>query len=376
MDFSALDRYLEHLITDCKLPYLDLAIDQDGKRIYRRGVGHTDAEGKKPVRGDELTWIFSASKVITCIAAVRLIGEGKLSISDPVSKYLPAFAHLNVQSRDGSIHPAENVMTIEHLFSMTGGLEYNLNTPAIRAGREQGLGTLALVSEMAKDPLRFEPGTDYRYSLCHDVLAAVIEVITGMKFSDYLQTVFFDPLGLKNIGFHPTEEQLSRFAALFEYHAGTQTCKSVPLNNQFMLTSDYDSGGAGLFSTVDDYMAIISAVACGGVAPNGYRVIDEKCIPLMQENHLPPRALDHFVSTRNYGYGWGLCGRVHINPAMSWSLSPKGEFGWDGAASAFSMIDPQNRISLYLATHVFAGPYLYQTVHPEIRNMVYRILAK
>ena len=201
-------------------------------------------------------------------------------------------------------------------------------------------------------------------------------MVTGTKFSDYLKKIFFDPLGLKNIGFHPTQEQLSRFATLFEYHAGTQTCKPLPLENQFMLTPDYDSGGAGLFSSVDDYMAIISAVACGGTAPNGYRILDEACIPLMQENHLPPRALDHFVTTLLYGYGFGLCCRVHINPAMGWSLSPKGEFGWDGAASAFSMIDPQNRIALYLGTHVFAGPYLYQEVHPTIRNMVYRILAK
>ena len=376
MNFTALDRYLEHLITDCKLPYLDLAVNLDGKQIYRRGVGHTDAEGKRPVRGDELTWIFSASKVITCIAAVRLLNEGKFSLSDPVSKYLPGFAHLTVKNPDGTTRPAVNVMTIEHLFTMTGGLDYYLTTPAIRSGCERGLGTVAFANEFAKDPLRFEPGTDYRYSLCHDVLAAVIEVVTGMKFSNYLKTVFFDPLGLKNIGFHPTDEQLSRFASLFEYHAGTQTCKVVPLANQFMLTPDYDSGGAGLFSTVDDYMAIISAVACGGTAPNGYRLLDEKCIPLMQENHLPPRALDHFVTTLLYGYGFGLCGRVHINPAMGWSLSPKGEFGWDGAASAFSMIDPQNRIALYLGTHVFAGPYLYQTVHPEIRNMIYRILAK
>lgn len=376
MNFSELDRYLDHQTADCKLPYIDLSVSLDGKEVYRHGAGHPDAEGKKPVCGDELTWIYSASKVITCIAAVRLLAEGKFSLSDPVSNYLPAFAHLTVRERDGSVRPAKTVMTIEHLFGMTGGMDYDLNAPAIREGCERGLGTIALVSEMAKVPLRFDPGTDYRYSLCHDVLAAVIEVVTGMKFSEYLRTVFFDPLGLQNIGFRPTEAQKARFASLFEYRAGTQICTPREPANQFMLTPDYDSGGAGLFSTVDDYMAIISAVACGGVAPNGYRLIDEECIPMMQKNILPPRALDHFVTTRLFGYGWGLCGRVHINPAMSGSISPVGEFGWDGAASAFSMIDPQNHIALYLSTQVFAGPYLYHIVHPEIRNLVYRALAK
>ena len=375
MNFSDLDRYLDHQVTDCKIPYLDLAVSLDGKQIYRHGTGHPDAEGKNPVRGDELTWIFSASKVITCFAAVRLIGEGKLSLDDPVSKYLPAFAHLTVRNPDGTTRPAENTMTVEHLFCMTGGMDYDLKAPAILAGVEQGMGTVALVSEMAKKPLLFEPGTDYRYSLCHDVLAAVVEVITGMKFSEYLKTVFFDPLGLKDIGFRPTAEQQARFASLFEYRAGTQTGNPIPLKNQFALSPDYDSGGAGLFSSVDDYMAIISAVACGGVAPNGYRLLKEEWIPMMQENRLPPRALDHFINYRHYGYGWGLCGRVHMNPAMSWSLSPKGEFGWDGAASAFSMVDPKNRIALYLGTQIFGGPYLYQTIHPDVRNMVYRILG-
>ena len=375
MNFSALDRYLDHLIADCGIPFLDVAVHQDGKPIYRRGVGHPDVEGKRTVRGNETIWLFSCTKMATCFAALRLIAEGKLSLSDPVSRYLPSFAHLTVRRPDGSVTPAENVMTVEHLFTMTGGLGYDLATPAIRQALEDGAqSTVEVVSAFAKDPLWFEPGTDYRYSLCHDVLAAIVEIVSGMRFSEYLRKYFFDPLGMSDTGFVPNDEQTARFANYFFYHAGTRSWSEYPCKNRFILAPGYESGGAGLFSTVDDYIKLLSAVACGGVTPEGERLLPAECIPMMQENRLPPRALDHFVTTRLYGYGWGLCGRVHSFPEVGCSRSPKGEFGWDGAAASFGMVDPENRLALMLGTQLTGGNFLYHVVHPEVRNLVYDAL--
>lgn len=370
MNFEKLDAYMQK-IPIFGIPACELAITQDGKTIYRKEVGYSDTELTKPVTKRDIYWIFSATKVITCIAAMRLVEEGRLKLDDPVSKYIPEFAHITVKRKDGSITPAKNTMTVLHLFTMTGGLSYNLKTPEILAATTPTASTLDLVQAMAKTPLSFEPGTHYQYSLCHDVLAAVVELVSGMRFSDYLDTTIFKPLGITDMGFRPNAEQLSRFSAMYDYHDGTATATPRELVNAYAFSPNYDSGGAGLFATVDDYIKVISVIACGGQTADGYSILKPETISMMQENRLCDDALNDFVNRRLFGYGWGLCGRVHTNPLMSDSLSPIGEFGWDGAAAAFVMIDPANRLALYLGTHVKNCTYMYYKIHPTIRNLLY-----
>ena len=319
----------------------------------------------------DIYWIFSATKVITCIAAMRLVEEGRLNLDDPVSKYIPEFANVTVKQKDGTVVPANNTMTVLHLFTMTGGMSYNLKAKEILAATTPTVSTLELVRAMAKTPLSFEPGTHYQYSLCHDVFAAVVEVVSGMRFSDYLDTLMFKPLGITDMGFRPNTEQFSRFSASYNYHDGTATATPRELKNAYAFSPNYDSGGAGLFATVDEYMKIISTIACGGTTTDGYSLLKPETIAMMQENRLCDDALNDFVNRRHYGYGWGLCGRVHLNSSMSDSLSPVGEFGWDGAAAAFVMIDTANRIALYLGTHVHSCTYMYYKIHPTVRNLLY-----
>ena len=216
MNTDKLDRFLDEM-PQRGIPGCDLSVSRDGHEVYRRAVGFSDAEMKRPVDKSTLWWIFSASKVLTCVAAMRLVEEGRLKLTDRVSDYLPSFAELTIRQKDGTLVPATEPMRILHLFTMTGGMDYDLNVPAIAEARAlPGANTLSICSAMAKIPLRFEPGTHYRYSLCHDVLAAVTEVVTGMKFSDYMNETIFAPLGMKDTGFHPTEAQLTRFAQAFD----------------------------------------------------------------------------------------------------------------------------------------------------------------
>ena len=373
MDFSKLDSYMDKMPL-CGIPACELSVSKDGEFIYRKGVGFSDSEGTKPVSCHDLYWIFSATKVITCIAAMRLVESGELSLSAPVSKYIPEFANMKVLQKDGTLTDAQNIMTVEHLFTMCGGMTYEVSDPIIKEAAAKTPATLDIVRSMAKMPLVFEPGTKYKYSLCHDVLAAIIEVITGMKYSEYLQKYIFTPLGITDMGFRPTDEQKSRFSAQYIYENGTGKARVIPTHNKFILSPEYDSGGAGLFSSVDEYMKIISVIACGGTTSDGYTILKPETIRMMGENRLSADCLNNFVSTRFYGYGWGLCGRAHFDPVRSASLSPVGEFGWDGAAAAFVMIDPTNRISLYFGTHVFGSHYAYHMIHPTIRNMVYEAL--
>ncbi len=354
-------------------PSAQIAVTVDGKKVYSRTVGYADAEKTRPASPDDLYWVFSCSKVVACTAAMRLVEEGKIALYDRVDKYIPSFApeNMSVMQRDGSLRPAEVPIRLIHLFTMTGGMDYNFNAPNVmEARRAPGADTVSVVSAMAKTPLLFDPGTRYRYSLCHDVLAAVVEVCSGMRFSEYVEKYIFGPLGMTSSGFHPTEEQRKRFCDMYRYHIWDGTSEPVPLRNEYELIPNYDSGGAGVFSNADDFVKLVTALACGGTSPDGYRLLDTETVKMMEKNLLCPAALADFVVTRLYGYGWGLCGRVHIDPAYSLSKSSAGEFGWDGAAAAFTMVDRPARTAFYFSTHVRSCNYAYNVLHPLMRNLV------
>ena len=138
----------------------------------------------------------------------------------------------------------------------------------------------------------------------------------------------------------------------------------------YRLTENYESGGAGLFGSVDEYMKIITPIACGGTAENGYRLLKPETIRLLQVNHLDEVAMEDMISTQ-FGYGFGLCGRVHVNPTYSLCPSPVGEFGWSSATSHNVLIDPENRIAYHYATHLMGSNYGSRKIHPKIRDLIY-----
>ncbi len=376
MSFQTIDNLMEQL-THCGFPACELVVTHRGEQVYRGGVGYSDHEKNKKVTNNDLYWIFSATKPITCVAAMRLVERGLIDLNDPVSKYIPAFGNLSVKQSDGSIAPAQNVMTVEHLFTMCGGMDYDLQAPAIQEVRlDPNATTFELVSAMAKKPLMFEPGTNYRYSLCHDVLAAIVEVVSGMTFGEYLQTNIFDPLEMDDIGFHPTEEQQKRISAQYRAKVYAGEAEPIPTANHFRLSDRYESGGAGLFTKPDTYIKFLNALSLGGTAKNGYCLLKEDTVKLLQENRLCDAAWKSFSTTRLHGYGWGLCGRVHVNPVYSMSKSAVGEFGWDGAAGAFALADPSKQVALYFATHVLGHSYVYHHIHPMIRDLAYTAIEK
>lgn len=371
MDFTKLDKYMDRL-TDRGIPFAELAVSKDGKIVYRRLVGFSDAEQTKPLDGTELYWLFSVSKVLTCTMAMKLVEEGKIRLDAPVSEYLPAYKNIFVRNRDNTVTRAQNEMKIVHLFTMTAGLDYNVKSPNIvRAIERSGGDTLEVVSSFVEAPLNFEPGTHYRYSLCHDVLGAVVEVASGMKFSEYVKRYLTEPLEMKNTGFKPTKEQLSRFATMYRYDNGTATATPMELTNELILGDKYESGGAGIFSNTADYIKFVTALANGGVAENGYRLLKPETVQMMTKNYLTDSQRTEFVGTKFFGYGWGLCGRVHLDPIVSESLSPVGEFGWDGAANSFSMIDLTNRVAFFLGKQVQGCAYGHHKIDPTVRNLVY-----
>ena len=376
MDFTKLTAFLDDFPKK-GLPEADLAVTLNGEPVYRHMTGYSDAARTKPASADDLYWIYSTSKVITCVAAMRLVEEGRISLDDPVSKYLPAYKDITVKRPDGSITPAKNEMKVLHLFLMGGGLDYDKEPPAVLEllKTKPDASTAEVCNALAYKPLAFEPGTHYKYSLCHDVLGGIIEVVTGMKFGEYLKKNIFEPLGMNDTGFYPNEEQLSRIVDIYDFSRGDGSAVLHGPLTPCRLSGAYESGGGGMFSKTDDYIKFVTCIANGGRTPDGFSILRPETIEMLKVPRLCPAARADMVNTRLHGYSWGLCGRVHENAVYSMSKSPVGEFGWDSAGAAFCMMDTENHVALFLACHVLGCNYAYHVLHPWMRNLVYECLG-
>ncbi len=350
MDKAKLTAYLDNLGAR-NIPARDLMVTVDKEVVFRHFSGARDAAGTIPMDGNEAYWVYSMTKPLTMACALKLIEEGKLRLDDHVCEYIAAF----------SKYPS---MTIEHLMSMRGGLDYDLNAPAIRACG-QDADTKTIVAAFAEKPLSFAPGTDFQYSLCHDVVAGVIEAVCGMSFGAYMKKTLFDPLGMEHSGFTPTPYHEANLCAHYQLNDTQDRLLSLDrLENPYRLTQKYESGGAGLLTTVEDYMRFASAMATGGGG-----ILSPATIDLWRARVLTGKAKASFDLFERHGYNYALGVRVLVDPA--YAKSPVGEFGWDGAAGAYVMIDPKNHLAAVYCQHVRNMGYVYGEIHPTLRDMVY-----
>lgn len=378
MNFSALTAFLDQLV-DWRIPGLDCAVFVKGKPVCRYQAGYADIEAARPVIAGDLYNLYSISKLFTCTAALQLFEQGRFLMTDPVADYLPEFKDLSVQSANDAgtvaLTRANAGIRIRDLFTMSAGLTYNLDTPAIQAVKEksqQRCPTREIIRAIAQTPLIFEPGTHWNYSLCHDVLGGLIEVISGRKFSDYLAENIFRPLEMRDTGFRVPGEENKRMASLYRFSEIKDKAVRIPLENSYKLGGEYESGGAGLISSVDDCIRFVDTLCRKGLSQKGERILASRTVDLMRTNHLDETQLKDFNWIQMSGYGYGLGVRTLIDPTKAGSLSPVGEFGWGGAAGAYALIDPENELSVFYAQHLLNSQEPF--IHPRIRNLVYRCL--
>jgi CubicO group peptidase (beta-lactamase class C family) len=333
-----------------EIPARDIIVAKDGEIVYRHFSGARDEEGVVPMDGNEAYWIYSMSKPLTMACALRLIEEGKLALSDKVSKYIPEFSR----------HPT---MTIQHLMSMTGGLDYDMETPAIEALGKSAT-TREIVGAIADRELKFAPGTSFLYSLCHDVVGGVIEVASGIKFGEYMKKIVFEPLGMTHSSFKLSDYHRENMCAQYQLDENGKA-QHVEKLNPYRLRENYESGGAGVVTTIADYIKFATAMAQGGCG-----ILKPETIALWHETQLTGAAKESFAAQFNRtGYTYALGVRVMIDNAKA--KSPIGEFGWDGAAGAFVMIDTTNKVAMVYLQHVRNMGYVYQEIHPALRDLVY-----
>ena len=375
MDFSRLTAYMDYMYK-LNVPGCDLAVFREHELIYRHWAGYRDLAGTEPIQGNEVYLLYSATKVFTTCAAMQLIEQGKLSLDDPVSAFLPAYAHLTVKDGD-TVRPAKNVMTVRHLMSMQSGLNYNTETPSIeRVMKEnnQQATTRQIAEAKAEEPLDFDPGTDFQYSFSHDVLAAVIEAVSGQRFSSYLREHIWEPLNIHDMALRMNDELRQRLCSLYTYVPETYSLKErtqAELDERF--NPEFESGGGGLIGSVADYIKFADALACGGSGKDGAHILFPETIQLWSANQLCPKGRRSFDGWHRVGYSYALGVRTRVNDRIG-GPGPLGEFGWDGAAGAWVMIDPANRLSAFFGMHVLNYGYNYDVIHPTLRGLIYGAL--
>jgi len=347
---------------DMGIPGFDIIVYKDGKCILRHTGGYADPEKKIPVSGKEKYHIYSCSKLLTCTAALQLWEKGLFRLEDKLSDYIPAFRDMMVQTESG-LRKAEKPILIENLFSMTSGMTYALRTPELLRYYEAcnyTCPTVEMVEQLAKTPLAFEPGEGWLYSLSHDVLAALVEILSGEKFEIYVKKNILDPLGMNNTDFlHPMEDW-DGFARQFCYDS-QQELYAASWENPYRPGREYASGGAGCVSTVEDFIQFLEALRIGDV------VLKKETIAMMAKNRVAPELRK--MCPQGYGLG--------VRPMDT--DENRREFGWGGAAGAFASVDLANNMTIFYAQHVRSSPtqlyriYLYHALKADLLGTEFRM---
>lgn len=373
---------------DCNVG-ASICILQHGKEVYRKEYGEADKEKHIPMQSDTIFRCYSMTKPITSVAVMTLVEKGALSLSDPASKYLPGFKDQKVYTENGLV-PVNREVTIQDLLDMTAGVVYpDASFPAgaimdeiqadfydKQAKGEKTPTTYELANIIGKQPLAHQPGERWLYGFCADVLGAIVEVVSGKRYIDYLKETIFEPLGMTDTDFYVPEEKQHRFMQFYQYMPETQTLdpctwQHLCLSHMHLKQPTFESGGAGLVSTVDDY----SKFACmmlGKGTYQGVRILGRKTVEWMTTNHLNEQQLQGFDWEALKGYGYGNLMRVMTHTELSESIGSNGEFGWDGWLGSYVAMDPQEDLAIVYVINKCGGNG-YRDVQ-VIRNIVYSAL--
>ncbi len=351
---------LQTYIDNGKLGGISALIYKDGETVYRENFGYLNLNEKRPMDETAIFRIFSMTKPITAVALMTLFDEGKFTLDDKVSKYIPEFEGAMVYNAETkTLEPQINELTIRHLLTHTGGIPYGWDQKAYVDSLYRTLSASAWdgtigekVKIIAKIPLKNQPGTKWEYGLGIDVAGYLVEVLSGTPLDVYMKTKIFDPLKMDDTGFFTPEEKHSRLTTLCTIKNDTLQEAEGQMKEGFKKPVTLFSGGGGLVSTVDDYLKFCQMLLKGGEL-DGVRILQESTAQLVMTNQLP----EGVVFDENKGYG--LAGSV--NPET-------GVYGWAGAASTKFWIDPKNQMVTIICTQLMPSDYTYADEFYKVVN--------
>ena len=357
---------------------------QDGEEQCYYEAGFQDSANRIPIARNTIFRLYSMTKPITSAAVMMLLEDGKLDLLEPVSKYLPGFLNQTV-IRNGMETPVSRPVTIQNLLNMTSGLTYDgqncvteVRTGALfqeaadKLSSPHPLSTVEFMNRLGKIPLAFEPGEKWQYGASADVLGAIVEIVSGMRFGEFLEKRIFAPLGMKDTAFYVPQDKQSRLSKVYEatpdglktYHGS-----HLAVQNRMERNPAFESGGAGLVSTIDDYAAFAQMLL-----QNGSCLLSPKTVEFMTGSRLMP-ALQNDVNRWESmpGYTYANLLRIMTNPEIAVSMGSRGEYGWDGWLGPYMTNDPANRLTLLIMQQKTGSGTTEYT--RKIRNVVFSSLT-
>jgi CubicO group peptidase (beta-lactamase class C family) len=355
-----------------------------GKVVDYRTYGVRDLATGAAMTKDTIFRDYSMTKPVTGVAMMILYEQGKWLPSDPISKFIPEFAHLKVFNGFDStgamlLADPDHAPTMRELMTHTAGFTYgNADTPVDRMYGELKPGTgnvknlQEMIDKLAQIPLLYQPGHGWTYSMSMDIQGYIVEKLTGQSLPDFLRDNLFTPLGMKDAGFYVPADKRSRFAA--GYHEKDGALVAEPTENG--IPTDYaqqptaPSGGGGLVSTAEDYYRFATMLLNGG-ALDGTRILAPATVRLMTSNHLPAELLNGKFGIGQHimrpGFGYGYNCAVVFDPPEANLPDGKGTFFWDGAAGTWFWVDPTNDV-------VFVG-MIQRRTSPDNHSFLYHTHA-
>lgn len=327
---------------------------RNGHIVDWQAYGYRDLGRHDPMKKDAIFRIYSMTKTVTSVALMMLVEEGKVTLDDPVERYLPEFAHMQVlvggTDKAPRLRPAKTSITLHELLTHTAGFPAGLPGDALaitlqeRVDPHGAQDLQGFVERLASAPLAADPGTRFGYDgAALETIARVIEVVSGQSFASFLQERIFDPLQMPDTGFRVPESRRARVVDIttMDDKGHLRIADGPSARHPGESLNAYDSGAGGLYSTAGDYARFAQMLLNGGMLDE-QTLLGRKTVEMMMRNHLT--MLNPPVTQFSDAEGFGIGGYVVLDPARRGQLGSVGQFGWAGAASTYYTIDPQERL--------------------------------
>ena len=384
-----IDRFIQEKYLDTgKLPCALTLVERNGHVAHSSALGHMDLERKRPLQEDTIFRIYSMTKPLTSLALMMLVEEGRISLDDPVHRYIPQWRELGVYEggfiggfrTKRTSAPMRVVDLMRHTSGLTYGFQQRTNVDA--AYRKLHLGEIPtavsleqMIDELAKVPLEFSPGSAWNYGISTDVVGYLVGQVSGQPFEQFLRSRILDPLGMTDTDFMVPAAKAARFAACYAATPkGGMVLQDDPQTSFFLKPPTFVSGGGGLVSTAADYLRFCRMLLNGGEL-DGVRLVSPKTLELMSHNHLPggkdlpDLAVSLFSEVTYAGVGFGLGFAVSVSPARGLLPGSPGDISWGGLASTYFWVDPREQLIVIFMTQL--TPSATYPIRRELRTLVY-----
>lgn len=382
-----LQKTLRTSIDNKEIAGANMMIIKDGEEIFYHEDGYADIEAGLPIAQDSIFRLYSMTKPITATAVMMLLERGKIDLFDPVSQYIPGFRS-QLLEKNGQLIPPGREANIHDLMNMTSGLVYGgedmagRHTDALfrelndRLHSDTPMSTLEFANRLGEGPLTFEPGSNWNYGTSADVLGAIIETVSGMRYGEFLWKEIFEPLGMRDTGFWLTEEQQERLVKVYQSDSKGDlqpyTDSHLGVMHRMDREPAFESGGAGLASTIVDAAKFTTMLMNEGSLDNT-RLLNPKTVQKLVSPGLTDwqqKGLDGWHTLAGHSYGSQM--RILTDPGKAGLIGSVGEYGWDGWLGAYFTNSPVDRLTfLFMVQRRDAGTL---PITRKLRNIVFSCL--